>query len=371
MKTVPHIVFSGGGTLGHLSPGLAVAIELRQRFPQVRITFASGGKPSERHLVAERGFDYLPLACRPAPRRAGQVLPFVVDNISGYARARRFLAAENVSAVVGLGGYASVPMAYAASRRGIPLVLLEQNAVPGRATRWLAAAATAICLTMETARNALCCRCPVYTTGNPIRERFRPSVSHGNRLLVLGGSGGARSVNEMLPRAFGQLGPALAKWRVIHQTGPADLQSTAERYRELGVPALTVEFIADMPDVLANTALAISRAGGSALAELAAAGVPAILLPYPHAADDHQRRNAEVFDAAGGTLSLDERVLPGRLPYRLATTIATLLARPARRGEMSAAMQRMARPNATAEVAALIGSLVGMGQAGSALRKAA
>ena len=381
MDAFPHIVFTGGGTLGHLLPGLAVAEQLLRQLPQVRITFAGSGKPLERRQVAAGGFDYLPLACRPSPRRARQVFSFVVGNMSGYARARRFLAEQRVAVVVGLGGYASVPMGVAAGRRGVPLVLLEQNALPGRATRWLARWATAVCPAMTPlsplGRNiggeetSLRCRCPVYMTGNPIRSGFRPAASRGQQLLVLGGSGGARSLNEVVPQSLRQLGPALGKWRVLHQTGSSDLQRTRELYEQLGVPATVVDFVDDVPGVLAKTSLAVCRAGGTTLAELAAAGVPAVLLPYPHAADDHQRRNAELFDAAGGTLSLDECVLPGRLGYRLATALATLLSSSSRRAAMSAAIQRLARPNAAAEVATLVAAMLPAEQYRAAARRAA
>src|SRR5439155_1435237 len=133
-----HIVLAGGGTAGHLFPGLAVAEQLARAEPAARITVAGAGRSFERAHVLAAGLDYLPLRCRPLPRRPTDAIRFVADNLRGYYAAVRFVRDQEVSIVVGLGGYASAAMARAAIARRLPLVLLEQNAMPGRATRWLA-----------------------------------------------------------------------------------------------------------------------------------------------------------------------------------------------------------------------------------------
>jgi len=365
-----HIVFAGGGTGGHLFPGLAVAERIVADEPSTRITFVGSGKRFEREHVTAAHFDYLATPCRPRPKRPRDTLPFLVENLAGYLVAARFLREEQAAAVVGLGGYASVPLARAATRYGIPLVLLEQNALPGRATRWLARWATSVCLAMEEARAGLKCRCPVRVTGTPIRTGFTqtpvapadtipldPDTSN-TQLLVLGGSSGARSLNENVPRALYKIRSRLAGWRLVHQSGPAGLEATQRLYRKLGLEADVVSFIADMPKVLRQTGLVVCRAGGTTLAELAALGVPALLLPYPHATDDHQRRNADLLTTSGGSITLDERELAGRFDDHLAGAISGLLADPLGRARMSAAMRRLARPNAATDVAHLIRSLV-------------
>jgi UDP-N-acetylglucosamine--N-acetylmuramyl-(pentapeptide) pyrophosphoryl-undecaprenol N-acetylglucosamine transferase len=259
---------------------------------------------------------------------------------------------------VGLGGYASVPMAWAASRRGVPLVLLEQNAVPGRATRWLARRATVVCLAMAQAQSKLSCRCPVQVTGNPIRAGFhrdpcrQVAASAGRRLVVLGGSGGAESLNQNVPLALAKVRRLLAGWQIVHQSGEAGVRATAQLYGGLGLPATVRGFVADMPRLLAGAELAVCRAGGTTLAELAAAGVPAVLVPYPHAADDHQRHNAKAFSA--GAVTVDSRRLPGPLHGHLAAVLWDLLGEPGRLKRMSAAMYRLARPRAAGDVAELI-----------------
>ncbi len=371
MRTLTdHIVFAGGGTAGHLFPGLAVADLLARSAPGLRITFAGTGKTFELREVRQAGFDYVTLACRPFPRKASEALRFVTDNVSGYYAARRFLREQNVSLVVGLGGYASVPTGRAAAALRIPTVLLEQNAVPGRATRWLAPAAAMICSTFESVRPLLRGKARLTVTGNPLRRAFVEALpparalpdraADKRTLLVLGGSGGAKTLNEQAPLALYKAGAALGGWQVIHQSGPRGVEATRELYRKLGIAARVEPFIDDMPRTMRASHLAISRAGGTTLAELAATGLPAIVLPYPAATNDHQLRNAEVFAAAGACQLLDERQLPGRLDNHLARAVNELAAAPPKRVRMAQAMTRLARPDATRRVARrVVGLLAG------------
>jgi len=366
-----HIVFAGGGTGGHLFPGLAVAERLAAAIPRVRITFCGSGKTFEREHVSHAGFDYFALPARPLPRGIREAVSFVVANLAGYFAAGRFLRRDRVAAVVGLGGYASVPLGRAAARRGVPLVLLEQNVIPGKATRWLARRATLICTAFGATSSWLHCRCPVRLTGNPIRCGFqsRPSqppltltLSQGERgsprqLLVLGGSGGAHALNENLPRALYKVRPQLAGWRIVHQSGQPGLDATRALYGKLALEATVVPFLSDMPQALAATDLAICRAGGTTLAELAATGVPAVLLPYPHATDAHQAANARHFAAAGGCITIDPAEMTGRLDSQLAEIVRAVLASEGLRQRMSAAMCGLARPNAAEDVAELIWSI--------------
>lgn len=360
-----HVVFAGGGTGGHLFPGLAVAEHLSQRLPALRITFAGSGKPLERRHVAEAGFDYLQLPCRPTPRNLRDVFAFLCSHLSGRRAALRFARRENVTLVVGLGGYASVPMARAAVREAIPMVLLEQNAVPGRATRWLAGAAHCVCLAMDEARTRLPHDTPGLVTGNPLRAGFAQQRSSSGRrdwqsrtLVVLGGSAGARALNQAVPAAIAKVRRSLSGWKIVHQSGEADLQDTAGRYEESGVDAEVVPFVSDMPRLLRRAELAVCRCGATTLAELAAMRVPAIAVPYPHAADDHQRTNADVFTAAGGCLTLDERDLTGPLENHLADVLRCLLEEPDVRRSMAQAMGRLAQPNATQQVSAVLERLL-------------
>jgi len=357
MRPPLHIVFTGGGTGGHLFPALAVATTLGREVSRLRITFAGSGKEFERRHVLAAKLEYLALRCRPVPRRLHQVLSFVSDNLAGYRTARRFLREQHVAAVVGLGGYASAPMARAATAEKIPLILLEQNVVPGKATRWMARRATLVCTAFEQTGRQLRRRCPWRVTGTPIRDGFarrRAAAWPENRLLVLGGSGGARSLNENVPRALYKVGSRLTGWWIVHQSGGRDLDATRRLYLKLGLRATVTDFLGDMPGELTAADLAVCRSGGTTLAELAAAGVPAVLLPYPYAAGDHQRKNAELYAAAGGSRLLGNREMAHRLDDHLASVLSELLDAPAQRAAMSSAMRRLARPHAAADVAALI-----------------
>jgi UDP-N-acetylglucosamine--N-acetylmuramyl-(pentapeptide) pyrophosphoryl-undecaprenol N-acetylglucosamine transferase len=276
-----------------------------------------------------------------------------------------------VSLVVGLGGYASVPMAWAAASLRVPLVLLEQNAVPGRVTRWLAPRAALVCTAFDEAAEHLKAGGPIRVTGNPIRAGFGqvgvPALAgeeppeggtSARQLVILGGSGGSRTLNEQVPRALYKIEQELTGWRIVHQTGPRDWQATTTLYRKLGLEAIVVPFVERIERVLARSDLAISRSGGTTLAELAAAGLPAILLPWPKAAADHQRKNADVFAAAGAAHVIDAREVAGRLDNAIAQPLSALIRNAERRQLMSEAMQTLARPNAAWHVATMIAQML-------------
>lgn len=393
------VVFSGGGTAGHLFPGLAVARQLANMVPKLRIVFAGGGRQQEQRLVQQAGFDYLTVPCHPAPHRLRDGLPFVTAYWSGYRTAKRFLAQNAVRVVVGLGGYASVPTARAALRRKIPLVLLEQNAVPGRANRWLARRADVLCSAFAEVKHHLPPQCHWRVTGNPVRESFcldsrteahqadaerafhgahrhagphgpwpplpteltvpaggieAPPIQPPKQLLVLGGSRGARWLNTNVPLALAEIKKHFSGWRVVHQTGHDDHEATTAIYRRLGINAVVHPFIADVAKTLATTDVAVCRAGGTTLAELAVSGVPAVLVPYPHAADDHQRKNAEVYAAAGACFLLDQRDVVGRPEQSLAAQVLPLITNRNTRQAMASRMRALAYPEAAADIAAMI-----------------
>ena len=379
MKRTYHLIFAGGGTGGHLFPGLTVAQQLARDIRRLRITFVGGGKEFERRTVAAAGFEYFALPCRPLPRGPRDAVSFLVENFAGYLAAKRFLREEQVAGVVGLGGYASVPAGRAAAKLDVPLILMEQNVLPGRATRWLAAKAALLCASFPQTAAELAGRCPIRVTGNPVRGHrlggtgVSPvlpestgkmpappdaTASSPRQLLVLGGSSGARSLNESVPRAIYKSAAALGGWRIVHQSGEADLVATRQLYGKLAIDASVVAFLHDLPDVLSASQLAVCRAGGTTLAELAAAGLPAVLVPYPHAAANHQHVNAEVFSSRGAAALVDERDLPGRLDDRLAEVMTALAGDADRRAKMSAAMFSSAYPDAAANVAALVWSVV-------------
>jgi UDP-N-acetylglucosamine--N-acetylmuramyl-(pentapeptide) pyrophosphoryl-undecaprenol N-acetylglucosamine transferase len=355
------IVITGGGTGGHLFAGLAVAEALREREPQMRIAFAGRGLPWERREVESAGYEYESVRCCAWPGSVGarrmkasrvwRMGRFVAANSSGFLHGRRLLRRRRTSAVVGLGGYASAPVARAAISLGVPLILLEQNAAPGRVTRWLSRKAACVCTSFEPDHALSAAK--VEHTGNPVRRSFllqnRLATEREKLLVITGGSLGAGPLNTAAPDALARIKPLLADWRIVHQTGERDAVATGERYRQLGLPA-EVTALADLSSLLPRAGLAISRAGGSTLAELALCGVPAIVCPYPQASEDHQRKNAAALGNACRVVEQELRDLPGRL----AAELTSLLSDAGLRRSLSERIRCRARPDAAMRVTQVI-----------------
>jgi UDP-N-acetylglucosamine--N-acetylmuramyl-(pentapeptide) pyrophosphoryl-undecaprenol N-acetylglucosamine transferase len=377
-----HVVFAGGGSTGYLHPGLAVAAYLQQRLPQAHISFVGSGKAFERQSVRGNGFQYVAMPSQPVPRNPFRAMRFVTDNVAGYWASRWYLKEHHVSLVVGLGGYASAPAVRAATSRDIPTVLLEQNAVPSHVTRWLARSADMVCAGFEDVRAHLPANTPLVVTGNPTRIAFeqlhraarRDVVVEGNgrsgptaerRLVVMGGVGGARSLNESMPSALQQLGDRLRGWQIVHQTGEGHLQSTMQRYRAAGVEALVVSFIDELAPLLFQSQLVVCRASGTTLSELSLAGVPAVLVPFSRYAESHQFANADVAVTARAATMIDETSLDGPLSDALAQQLAPLLIDENRRVAMAANMRSLARPEAAALVTDTIRIILGASATGS------
>jgi UDP-N-acetylglucosamine--N-acetylmuramyl-(pentapeptide) pyrophosphoryl-undecaprenol N-acetylglucosamine transferase len=371
-----HVVFAGGGSAGRLYPGLAVAAHLKKQLPDAAITFVGGGKPIERHPVQAAGFNYVTIPSQPVPRNPYLAMRFVTDNVAGYWAARWYLKEHHASLVVGLGGYASAATVRAATSRKIPTVLLEQNAIPRHVTRWLAQSADMVCAGFDDVRAHLPPNTPLAITGNPARPAFErmyqqqqadraadgdgvPPAPRERRLVVIGGADGARTINEFMPRALRRLHDPLQGWQVVHQTGEGQLQQTVDRYRTAGVEALTVSFIDEMAPVMFASDLVVCRAGGTTLSELALAGAPAVLVPYPRDVEAYQLANAEVVAAAGAATVIDESSLDRRLDQALADQLAPLLVDDSRRALMAENMRMQARPDAAALITDTIRSVLG------------
>ncbi len=359
-KEALRIVFAGGGTGGHLFPALAVAEELRARHPDAEILFVGAVRVLVATVVPLAGFALraLPLAGirgRSLPAKAGAVVRAAI----GVARCAGWMARERPSLVVGTGAYASGPAVLAARLLGVPTMVMEQNHFPGATNRFLARHVDAVCLPSEEARRRLAG--VGIVTGNPVRREFtRIGPAPGRdtlSLLVFGGSRGARSINRAVTAALPALrriGPAPF---LVHQTGYEDAEWVAAAYSRYEPGRYEVlPFIEDMPARLAAADLVVCRAGATTLAELAAAGRPAILVPYPHAAGDHQTRNAEAVERAGAAVLLADRDLD---PARLAAIVEELARDPARRRRMAAAARALSIPDAASRIADVADSLLG------------
>ncbi|HEY3391964.1 MAG TPA: UDP-N-acetylglucosamine--N-acetylmuramyl-(pentapeptide) pyrophosphoryl-undecaprenol N-acetylglucosamine transferase [Lacipirellulaceae bacterium] len=386
MSRSPHILFAGGITPSYLYPGLAIATQILERLPDAQVTFVGRSGAPERHIVRQAGFGFVNLPAQPAPQRALHAVRFVTSNLAGYLAARWFLKEQRVSLVVGLGGPASAATLSAAVSRGVPMVMLEQNVVPSRVTHWLARSAKAVCAGFPQTTKYLPSAVPLVVTGNPARlslqqlyshhasrmtgveaqpspqtdvlARLRLDPSHSfadeaklrqKRLIVIGGAGGARSLNQSMPAALARLRNELAGWQIVHQSGEGQLHETTCRYRQAGVDALVVAYIDEMAPVMFDSGLVVCRCSGTTLAELALAGVPALLVPYPPLSE-YQLPNAEVFADAGAATILDESRLAAPLEDGLVAAIKPLVADDDARSRMSANMRRIAQPDAAANI---------------------
>ena len=344
------VLIAGGGTGGHLYPGIAVARELMARVPSAEVAFVGTAAGLEARVVPREGFslDLIRSAglkgksARQVARGLG-LLPF------GAADAWRAITRRRPSVVIGVGGYSSGPVVLLAAVRGIPTLLMEQNAMPGLTTRLLASVVDAAAVTYPASvpffgRKA-------FVAGNPVRpEFFADGEAHepnGGRVLVFGGSQGSHAINVAMVEAAPRLAAA-AGLAVTHQTGERDLEMVRSAYRRAGFEARVEPFLYAMDREMRTADLVICRAGATTLAELTAAGRPAILIPLPTATDDHQRTNALALVHEGAALLLEERDLSGE---RLASDLRSLVGDAARRRAMGEAARRLARPAAAGDIA--------------------
>jgi len=329
----------------------------------------------DREQVFQAGHEYLGIPCHASPRRLSQIARFLRDNRKGVQKAKQFIEEKHVSLVIGLGGYASVPSARAATRCGVPLVLLEQNVYPGRATRWLARSAALMLLAFRDTKEHLRTRGSLEVPGNPVRSEFLamrseaeatdPVADNGaqRRLLILGGSNGAGELNEQVPRALYRCREQLQDWQITHQSGETQHAATEELYRKLGIAADVIPFVANMATTLAKTDAAISRSGGTTLAELAVSHVPSVLCPLASATDDHQRLNAEYYASRRAAVLVPSSRISAkhettRQDVAIADALLPLLTSEAERTALATGMARLARPNASLRAAESILKLV-------------
>lgn len=368
-ETGPVAVFSGGGTGGHLYPALALASALRELVPRVRPFFVGAERGLEARVLPERGLEHLLVPVEGVRRDRllanGRVLLGLGRSMARVLTAFRELRPR---LVVVTGGYAGGPAGLAAVMLGIRLVLQEQNAVPGVTTRLLGRWAREVHVAFPEAAEALPARVRsrVQVSGNPVRppekrergqERERFGLpAEGLVVLVVGGSQGSRSLNEALLDAVARVRDGEERpptgFTILWATGPAHRDAVEEVLTEGGeaVPdwIRLTGYIDDMPGALAAADLAVSRAGAMATSEFLAWGRPAILVPLPWAAADHQTRNARALEEAGAAVHLPEAELDGR---RLWEAVATLAEDPQRLEEMGRAAGQRGQPDAAHSIA--------------------
>ncbi|MFO0919728.1 MAG: undecaprenyldiphospho-muramoylpentapeptide beta-N-acetylglucosaminyltransferase [Planctomycetaceae bacterium] len=362
MTQAATFLFAGGGSGGHLYPGIAIADELRRRDTNSRIVFVGSERPMEADILQSTGYRHYPLPVESLRELRRWPPRFLWRNWRAWRKAQQIVSSERPQAVIGLGGFASAPAVWAAARQGIPITLIEQNAVPGAATRWLARSAQQIFLTFEEAKRHLPATANTLVTGNPVRAELqsisRPQsgeqADDRQSVLILGGSQGAESLNNAVMQVWASGALELNRWRVIHQTGKGRAESIRDQYREFKMDAQVEEFFPNMAEQYAMADLVISRAGATTLAELLCVGCPSVLVPYPFAADQHQAANAAVLEQCGAAVMVRQTDDAKETAQRLIHAIQPLWCDRTRRAAMSAAARTLARPDAAQRAADVI-----------------
>ena len=345
-------VITGGGTGGHVFPALAVARVLRERGH--RILFIGTREGMEAQLVPEGGFEIEFVRSGGLNRVGlGQQLRTMAQLPLSVATAARLLRKFRPDAVFSMGGYVAGPVMLASLLSSKPLVVMEPNAIPGFANRKVAGRVYRALVGFESTR-ALFPEGKSEVTGVPVRAEFfrvQPKRTGPFTVLITGGSRGARTLNRASRESWPLLRESGAPTRLVHQTGAAEHQALAAEFSTAGIKGEVLPFLRNMPEAFSQADLVVSRAGAGAVNEIAAAGMPSILVPLPFAADDHQRRNAELLVEAGAARMVLDGEMNGE---RLFREIEDLRQNAAEREQMRTRVRQFARPGAAERAADVI-----------------
>ncbi|HUU39567.1 MAG TPA: undecaprenyldiphospho-muramoylpentapeptide beta-N-acetylglucosaminyltransferase [Desulfatiglandales bacterium] len=350
----PRIIIAGGGTGGHLFPGIAIAQGLKEKFYDGHILFVVGRKKMEKDIILRAGFetesiDAEGMLGKGILRGMRALFKVIKSSIQSFVIIKGF----KPHLVVGVGGYSSGPVCLVAWLLGIPMAIHEQNSIPGLTNRLLGPLAKMIFISFEESRKYFKKGKP-FLTGNPIREKLslqKPLPVNGNGrfvILIMGGSQGARAINRAAVSAINELKVEGLHPFVIHQTGKEDAEKVSDDYSDLGIDGEVKGFIEDVASAYARASLVICRAGATTIAELTALGKPSILIPYPHAVHGHQEINARALVSAGGADMILEKDLNGAA---LAEKIKKYMADREKLRRMSSIASKAGRPQAKEVIA--------------------
>jgi UDP-N-acetylglucosamine--N-acetylmuramyl-(pentapeptide) pyrophosphoryl-undecaprenol N-acetylglucosamine transferase len=356
--TALRVLIAGGGTGGHVIPALAIADKLRDGYG-AEVRFVGTARGFETRLVPAAGYalDLIQVGQLKGVSLTTR-LRTLLDLPIGIRRCFQILDEFKPDAVVGVGGYASGPGMVAALLKRIPTLAFEPNAAPGLANRLVGKRVSAAAVSFAPA-------CKYFNnarvTGIPVRQEFfalQPRPAHGPpHLLVFGGSQGARVFNTILPRIAPALLDAVSGLTILHQAGARHVETTSAAYRDSGADPSRWEvsaFLDDMAKRFESADLVLARSGASTVAELAAAGKPAVLVPFPQATDDHQRKNAEVMVAGGAGRMLIEAEMDENI---LRDTLISLLSDSEELSRMGVSAKALAKPDAATDIASMVASL--------------
>ncbi len=377
-----NIVIAAGGTGGHLYPAVALAREFQRRDPRAAVLFIGTARGIESKVLAHEGFALRLITAKPVMGRGVVRGAMALLSLpAGIRQSLRILREWRADLVIGVGGYTSPAVLAAAFLMGIPRVIVEPNAYPGMANTVVGPMAQRVFLAFESAAGAFASS-KVRVVGTPIRRAFYEegegremksgrlaseqadgveSVPVGRvpgafRLLIFGGSQGAKAINSAVIDALPDLLDLRERLMVTHQTGDVDQGRVEAAYRAMGFSAKVAPFLYDMPRILRAADLVVSRAGAMTIAEVTACGKPAILIPLPQAIYDHQARNAQAMASAGAAVVLPQAELTGP---KLARAIKELVHDPERLSRMSAGSRAMGRTDAAAAIVQECYALIG------------
>ncbi len=364
------LVITGGGTGGHLFPGIAVAQALMAKMPGAKVVFIGTGRTVDQKAMSQYGFESQVVPCGSLK---GGSLATRLNTLSqlpwSLFKAWCVLRKIRPNLVLGVGGYVTGPVVLAAKLLGIATCIHEQNSVPGLANRKLGAIVDRIFVSIPGSERYFDAR-RCLLTGNPLRHEILALAQQSPKanepiLLVLGGSQGAHRLNTLLPEALTCGGLLPVGFKVLHQTGRDDETAVRTAYQAAGIKAEVAAFFTDMAAVYAQASLVVSRAGATTLAELSALGKPSILVPFPFAADDHQTKNAEALVFGGAARMFLEKDLSAKV---LGQSIVEIITNHDLRQQMSLAAKRQAKPEAVETILAECVGLAVVKEIGSSVR---
>jgi UDP-N-acetylglucosamine--N-acetylmuramyl-(pentapeptide) pyrophosphoryl-undecaprenol N-acetylglucosamine transferase len=364
-----NVVIAAGGTGGHLYPAVSLAQEFFRQRAAASVLFVGTSRGLERKVLAHEGLELETIEAQPV---MGGGLTKALSGIAALPRAVHqamgILKRQGANLVMGIGGYTSPPVILAAALLRIPRVILEPNARPGVANRVVGPVVNLVFLGFDSAAGYFS-RAKVRVVGTPIRRAFFENIDTREKargasaeeagrktLLIFGGSQGAQAINRAVVDALPYLRTLNRPIALIHQTGEADHAGIKQAYKAAGVQAEVVPFLFDMPAALRSSDLVVSRAGAVTVAELTACGKPAILIPLPRAIHAHQLRNAEVLEAAGAAVILEQRRLTGAA---LADTVGRVLGDENRLRDMGRKSRALGRIDAADRIVQACHELVG------------
>jgi UDP-N-acetylglucosamine--N-acetylmuramyl-(pentapeptide) pyrophosphoryl-undecaprenol N-acetylglucosamine transferase len=355
------MMVAGGGTGGHLFPGVAVAKEICRRFEGAEVLFVTGKRKMEFEVLRKAGFRQISIAVEGMKGRGLLKGALVALKLPWSCLQSLWIIREfSPNLVLGVGGYSAGPVCLSARVMGVPSAIHEQNSFPGVTNRLLCRVVNRVFISFEDSRKHFSGG-SIHLTGNPIRPEFVMSETGTGRnvkpftVAVVGGSQGARSINEAFVEALALLKKRNRPCRVIHQTGDLDYGRTVALYKEKGLEAEVAPFIQDMAGVYREADLVVSRAGAGAVFEMAAMGKPSLLIPYPFAANRHQETNAQFLVEAGAAEMILQENLTGQV---LADRLAKFMEDRAALERMGQAAKRVSKPDAAQKIADLLLEMV-------------